>query len=303
MNVLFGEGWFERMTSVNALTGLESFEQKREEFIAEMSKSTVFQPGVGRVTNHEACLNLKEPCQPKFHKARPVAYAEKDEISAELDRLVECGYYAPIEHSEWASPIVSVRKPDGSIRLCGDYKRTLNPNLDMKYYPLPIVEDCFVKMKGGIHFTKIDIKQAFNSLPLREGDQELGTINTHRGLYKPLVLPYGVKSATSSFQETMDKELGDMDHVATRVDDIICTGVTTEEHMDTVREVIRRLEKCGFKCRVDKCKFLEDKVIYLGYEISREGVRPCRSKIETLTKAPYPTCLGELVSFLGAVQY
>ena len=303
INVLFDEGWFERMTSVNALTGLKSFKQKREEFIAEMRESTVFQPGVGRVSNHEACLNLKESRQPKFHKARPVAYAEKDEISAELDRLVECGYYAPIEYSEWASPIVSVRKPDGSIRLCGDYKRTLNPCLDMKYYPLPIVEDCFVKMKGGIHFTKIDIKQAFNSLPLREGDQELGTINTHRGLYKPLVLPYGVKTATSSFQETMDKELGEMDLVATRVDDIICTGSTTEQHIDTVREVIHRLEKCGFKCRLDKCYFLEDKVTYLGYEISRKGVRPCRSKVETLTKAPYPTCLNELVSFLGAVQY
>ena len=99
MNVLFDEGWFERMTSVNALTGLKSFKQKREEFIAEMRESTVFQPGVGRVSNHEACLNLKESRQPKFHKARPVAYAEKDEISAELDRLVECGYYAPIEYS------------------------------------------------------------------------------------------------------------------------------------------------------------------------------------------------------------
>ncbi len=303
MNALFGDGWFERMTSVNALKGLKTFEQEREEFIAEMSKSVVFQPGVGRVSEHEACLNLKESCQPKFHKARPVAYAEKDEISAELDRLVDCGYYQMIEKSDWASPIVSVRKPDGTIRLCGDYKRTLNPALDMKCYPLPIVEDCFVKMKGGIHFTKIDIKQAFNSLPLRACDQELATINTHRGLYKPLVLPYGIKTATSSFQETMDKLLGDMDYVATRVDDIICTGPTTKQHLDTVREVMRRLEKCGFKCRAEKCQFLEDKVIYLGYEISKQGVRPCKSKVETLTKAPYPTCLSELVSFLGAVQY
>ena len=205
-----------------------------------------------------------------------------------MDRLVERVYYAPIEYSEWASPIVSVRKPDGSIRLCGDYKRTLNPCLDMKYYPLPIVEDCFVKMKGGIHFTKIDIKQAFNSLPLREGDQELGTINTHRGLYKPLVLPYGVKTATSSFQETMDKELGEMDLVATRVDDIICTGSTTEQHIDTVREVIHRLEKCGFKCRLDKCYFLEDKVTYLGYEISRKGYVRADPKWRRLQKLLIP---------------
>ena len=291
------------MTSVNALSGLKSFEEVKKDFVAEMSESEVFKPGVGRVLNHEASLNLKESHQPKFHKARPVAYAEREEISAELDRLVECGYYTPVETSKWASPIVSVRKPGGSIRLCGDYKSTLNPALDMKYYPLPIVEDCFVKMKGGIHFTKIDIKQAFNSLPLRECDQELATINTHRGLYKPLVLPYGVKTATSSFQEIMDKVLGDMDFVITRVDDIICSGLTTKQHIDTVREVIRRLEECGFKCRWEKCHFLEESVIYIGYEMSKYGVRPCRSKVETLANAPYPTCLNELVSFLGAVQY
>ena len=165
-----------------------------------MRQSEIFQPGVGSVKEHLACLDLKPEAQPKFQQARPVAYAEKDEISRELDRLVEVGYYSPVDSSQWASPVVSVRKPDGAIRLCGDYKRTLNPQLDMMIYPLPIVEDCFVSMKGGQHFSKIDIKQAYNSIPLRESDQLLATINTHKGLYKPLSLPFGINSATSIFQ-------------------------------------------------------------------------------------------------------
>ena len=77
----------------------------------------------------------------------------------------------------------------------------------MMVYPLPTAEDCFVEMKGGQHFSKIDIKQAYNSLPLREQDQLLATINTHQGLYKPLVLPYGINSASGIFQSVIDQEL------------------------------------------------------------------------------------------------
>ena len=297
---LFGEDWFERLIRVNKV---ETVEQTRLSVIEKLKASPVFQPGVGSVEKHVACFDLKQDYRPKFCKARPVGYAEKDEIGAELDRLVEVGYYVPVDSSEWASPVVPVRKTDGSIRLCGDYKRTLNPNLDMMIYPLPVVEDCFVEMKGGQLFSKIDIKQAYNSLPLREQDQILATINTHQGLYKPLVLPYGVTSACGIFQSTIDKELKGLKHVTCRVDDILITGKTTPEHIATLLEVVRRLEVCGFKCRWDKSKFLEERVIYLGYEISKEGVRPCRSKIETLAKAPYPDNLEALISFLGAAQY
>ena len=300
MNVLLGPDWYNRLVEVKSV---KSIEETRKEIEDELKRSPIFQSGVGRVSEHEACLDLKEDFRPKFCKARPVAYAERDEIGAELDRLVSVGYYTPVDSSPWASPVVSVRKSDGSVRLCGDYKRTLNPNLDMMTYPLPTVEDCFVDMKGGQYFSKIDIKQVYNSLPLREQDQILATINTHKGLYKPLVLPYGINSASGIFQSVIDKVLKGLKHVICRVDDILITGVTTEEHICTLREVVHRLEKCGFKCRWMKCEFLRESVIYLAYEISKVGVKPCKSKIETLVKASYPNNLDELISFLGAVQY
>ena len=111
-------------------------------------------------------------------------------------------------------------------------------------------------MKGGQHFSKIDIKQAYNSIPLRESDQILATISTHQGLYKPLVLPFGINSATSIFQSIMDQELRGLKHVTCRVDDILITGPTTEDHVMKLWDVVHRLENCGFKCRLDKSEFL-----------------------------------------------
>ena len=292
MDLLFGSDWFDRLITVNRV---ESIDETRKAVMEKLQKSPVFQPGVGRVSKHVANLDLKQDFRPKFCKARPVAYSEKEEIGLELDRLESVGYYAKVNSSEWASPIVPVRKCDGGIRLCGDYKKTLNPSLDTKIYPLPVVEDCFVEMKGGQHFTKIDIKQAYNSIPLREQDQLLATINTHQGLYKPLVLPFGVSSSSAIFQSIIDEVLKGIKHTICRVDDILITGTTTKEHLETLYEVVRRLEECGFKCRWDKSGFLQEMVVYNGYEISREGVRPCRSKVETLREAPYPENLEQLV--------
>ena len=300
MNILFGKNWFQRLIEVNQV---KSVEQVKSEIVAKVKQSPVFQPGVGKVDKYTTSLDLKQGYRPKFCKARAVAYAEKERVGKELDRLEEAGYIERVDHSDWASPIVVVNKTDGGIRLCGDYKRTLNPNLDMKVYPLPSVEDCFVEMRGGTLFSKIDIKQAYNSLPLNDNDQILTTINTHQGLYKFKVLPFGVNSASAIFQSTIDKVLKGIPRVTCRVDDILITGLTIEEHISNLIEVIRRLEESGFKCRLDKSVFFALKVLYLGYELSKEGVRPCRSKVETLAKAAYPQNLEQLISFLGAAQY
>ena len=101
----------------------------------------------------------------------------------------------------------------------------------------------------------------------------------------------------------MDNLLLGMSGVTCRVDDILITGKDMDEHIARVTEVIRRLKKAGFRCGWKKSEFLKEKVVYLGYEVTKEGVKPCRSKVETLLKAAYPTKLSELVSFLGAVQY
>ena len=158
-------------------------------------------------------------------------------------------------------------------------------------------------MNGGQVFSKLDIRQAYNNLKLRESDQKLTTINTSKGLFVWTRLPYGISSSTAIFQQSMDRILQGLDSVVCRVDDILVTGKDDEEHLSNLEEVIRRLEQAGFRCNLKKTQFMKDEVVYLGYRINRKGVRPCEGKVETLLKAAYPSDVSSLVSFLGAVNY
>ena len=160
IEVIFGPDWFTRL--VNAAT--VSTGDDNVKFAEEMKKSPIFQPGIGLVKGYEARLDLKEGARPKFCKARVTAFSIRDKVEITLKNMIGEGLLVPVDHSEWASPIVPVAKPDKSIRVCGDYKSTLNPALDTKTYPLPTVEECFASIAGGQLFSKIDIKSAYNSL-------------------------------------------------------------------------------------------------------------------------------------------
>ena len=158
-------------------------------------------------------------------------------------------------------------------------------------------------MVGGQKFTVIDIKAAYNNMLIRLQDRELTVINTHKGLYRWNRLPFGVSSSAAIFQETMDDTLQALKMVCCRIDDILISGRTNEEHVEILKEVVRRLESRGFKCKLEKSQFFKDKVVYLGHEISKEGIRPVKSKVEDLKAAEPPKNLAELISFLGAVNY
>ena len=299
---IFGTDWLDRFVDQIAVNQTHLV-RSRSSFLEEIKKSKVFDPGVGEVKGYEAALDLKPDAKPKFCKARPVPFALKEKLDTTIDKLVKSGQWIQVNHSQYASPIVPIVKEDGTIRVCGDYKCTLNPNLDTEIYPLPTLEDCFSPLAGGELFTKLDIKQAYNNLKLRPSDQKLATVNTHKGLFVPTRLPYGVSSAGAIFQRKMDQVLNGLDGVVCRVDDIAITGPNDEVHMKRVREVVNRLEAAGFRCRMEKCVFMAETIVFLGYEISKHGIKPKTCKVETLRKAPYPENQSQLISFLGAVQY
>jgi hypothetical protein len=152
----------------------------------------VFAEGLGTYTGPPVSLKLKESAKPRFLKARNVPFALKEKVEAQLQREIEQGILVPVEHSEFASPIVPVLKADGNIRVCADFKQTLNPNIEADTYPLPKIDELFAKLTGGKRFSKLDLSQAYMQLPLDAESQELCTVNTHKGLLRYTRLPFGV---------------------------------------------------------------------------------------------------------------
>ena len=131
----------------------------------------------------KAKLYLKSDVTPKFCRARPLALALKPKVEAELERQEKRGVFRKVDVSEWATPVVPVVKPNGSIRLCGDYKVTLNPQLQVNQYPLPHPDELFAAMNGGQKFKTLDLSEAYLQIELEEEAKSCTTINTHKGLY------------------------------------------------------------------------------------------------------------------------
>ena len=168
----------------------------------------VFQEGLGTLTDFKAKIIVDPAAQPKYCKARTVPYFLRDKVETELNRLVTKGTLEPVEVAEWAAPIVAVLKPDKTnVRICGDFKQTVNPVSTLDKYPIPKVEDLFSTLAGGKVFSKINLSQAYQQLPLADESKQYVVINTHKGLFRYTRLPFGVSSAPGIFQRVMENVL------------------------------------------------------------------------------------------------
>ena len=163
--------------------------------------------------------------------------------------------------------MVHVPKADGTSCSWGDNPVTVNPQLHVPQYPIPLPEDVFLKLRGGQRFTKLDVKSAYQQLPLDPESQQFVTINTHRGLYRYKRLPFGIASSPALFQRTMDIILQGLDHVASIQDDILITG-KDEEHMKNLNSVLSRLDHYSLRLQLSKCKFIQKSATYMGSVIS-----------------------------------
>ena len=192
---------------------------------------------MGTERNIEAELHLQADVRPKFFRSRHVPLAIRDVIGDELNWLVEIGVLKKDDHSEWAAPIVLVPKKDGKFHICGDYKVTVNPVLEVDQHPLPLPEEIFASLSGGQKFTKLDLSHAYQQIMLHEESQKLVTINTHIGLYRYTRLPFGVASAPAIFQRAMDVVLQGVPNAMCYLDDIMVTGASDQQHLSTLAAV------------------------------------------------------------------
>ena len=263
----------------------------------------VFKDELGCVKGVTATIAIDQQAQPRFCKPRTVPFALRGKVEQELFRLEKAGVIESVQFSKWAAPIVPVLKRDGSLRICGDYKVTVNQAAKTDCFPLPRIDDLFASLAGGKTFSKLDLAHAYQQLELDEESKKLVVINTHKGLFRYNRLPFGVSAAPAIFQRTIEGVLQGISNVCVYLDDILVTGRTEKEHLENLDRVLTRLEEAGMRLKRSKCAFLLPAVEYLGHHISSEGLRPTQEKIRAIVEAPAPQDVTQLRAFLGLVNY
>ncbi|XP_063961269.1 uncharacterized protein K02A2.6-like [Lytechinus pictus] len=265
--------------------------------------SGMFEDSYEGISGVEAHVRIKENSTPVYCRPRPVPYALKEKVEKELRNLEKNKVIVKTDYSDWATPIVVVPKADGGVRLCGDYKTTVNRAVDDECYPLPTSQDLYAELGGTKVFSKLDLSHAYAQLNLDQQSQQYLTINTHMGLYSYTKLPYGIKSSPKIFQATMDKILQGIPHCLCNQDDVLIATTTVDENLDVLAQVLKRLNDHNVKLKRSKCAFVESEVVYLGLKVSSQGLQPVKEKIEPIINAPKPKNVTELRSFLGMVQF
>lgn len=241
--------------------------------------------------------------EPVYVRARPVPLALKARVERELARLENDGSIYRVDHSDYGTPIVPVIKDNGEVRICGDYKITVNPKLKRDFYPLPRIEELFACLSGGDKFSKIDLKHAYEQCLLSEDSQPYTAITTHVGNFVYRRTPYGLSCIPEKFQKLMEETLRGLSGAVVFLDDICVTGPNHKVHMSNLRAVLERLKNMGLTVKLSKCSFLQDSVKYLGYIIDKNGLRPDPAKVEAISSAPQPKDITQLKSFLGMLNY
>lgn len=265
--------------------------------------SDVFQQAMGCCPQIKGTLTLEEGAKPVFRPKRNVPFPLLPQVEAELERLEQSGIITPVQFSDFAAPIVVVRKPSGAIRICGDYSTGLNAVLKPHHYPVQTPENIFASLAGASIFSKIDLSDAYLQLEMDDRSKQLLTINTHRGLFTFNRLCPGVKPASAIFQQAVDTMLAGLENVVAYCDDILIASKDSHDHLHTLRQVFRRLQTFNFRARPDKCQFFRSRVTYLGMVIDKEGQRPDPDKTKAIDDMPAPTNVTEVRAFLGAVGF
>ncbi len=263
----------------------------------------VFRDELGTIRGTVAKIHVDPQARPQFYRARAVPHALRGKVEMELEHLERAGVIEPVQFSDWAAPIVPIVKRDSSIRICGDYKLTVNKAAKLDVYPLPCIEDLLASLSGGTSFSKLDLAHAYLQLPLDDDSKKFATINTHRGLYQYNRLPFGVASAPAIFQRMMENLLHGLPNVTVYIDDVLVTGASDSEHLRNLDGVLTRMGEAGLRLKKDKCTFMLPEVEYLGHKISRHGLQPTPEKVRAVADAPPPQDVTQLKSFLGLVNY
>ena len=232
-----------------------------------------------------------------------MAPVELKELKLQFQELLEKGFIRP-SVSPWGAPVLFVKKKDGILRLCIDY-RQLNKLTIKNKYPLPRIDDLFDQLKGASIFSKIDLRFGYHQLSIKDVDVHKTAFRTRYGHYEFLVMPFGLTNALAAFMDLMNRVFQPyMDQfVVVFIDYILVYSKDQENHDTHLWVVLETLRKEQLYAKLSKCEFWLNEVSFLGHIVSKEGIRVDPKKIEVVVKWKPPRNVTEVRSFLGLAGY
>ena len=292
------EGVLGKTTSVNP-ADLSSIPEDYHEF------ADVFSKGKADALPPHRPYDLKIDIDgtPPPNRMYSLSQSELETLRSFIDEHVNLGFIRPSK-SPHSAPILFIKKKDGSLRLCVDY-RGLNRISKKDRYPLPLLSDLLDAPKKARVFTKIDLRHAYHLVRIANGEEWKTTFRTRYGSFEWLVMPFGLTNAPAAFQRFMNDIFSDLLDVCVIIylDNILIYSEDMTKHKAHVKEVLRRLRKNGLYAAAPKCDFHKQSVEYLGFIISTDGLRMAQDKVQVILDWPEPRKVKDVQSFLGFCNF
>ena len=234
-------------------------------------------------------------------------FAVRQEVARQPRKMQEAGVVQP-SSSPWSSPVVMVRKKDGTHRFCVDY-RGLNSVTKLDTFPLPRIDDLLDQLGHSRYFSTLDLASGYWQIRVHPDPQEKTAFVTPQGLYEFRVMPFGLTNAPAVFQRLMQQALMGLnpeegpDFLAVYIDDVLVFSRTLEDHMRHLSAVIHRLQEVGLKLKPKKCYFIRQSVEYLGHLITTHRLQPNPKLVQAVQEFPVCQNLKNLYQFLGLSSY
>jgi len=236
-------------------------------------------------------------------KCRPyrVHYAHQDTVNKMIDDMLTHRIFSK-SNSPWATPVVIVKKKDASNRFCLDYRKLNNITIKDNY-PIPLIEETLDTLKGAKFFTSLDLASGYWQIGFSGLAKQKTALISQKGLFQFGVLPLGLSNAVSAFQRTMEVVLEGVPNVKVYLDDILIFSENFEDHIHHIKTVFQKLLEANLKIKPSKCSFAKREPKFLGFDITSEGIEPCREKLQAMINNPVPKNQKQVKRFLGMASY
>lgn len=243
--------------------------------------------------------------KPVYHRPYRLSLPELQVVRDKVRDLLRAGIIRESD-SEYASPVVLVKKKNGDMRLCVDY-RALNAVTIKDRYPLPLIEDELSKLAGKTIFTSCDISQSYHQIPIAADSINKTAFITQDGQYEYLRVPFGLANSPAVFQRMIHKVLAKInngrDHILTFMDDILLPSESIGRGLELLELLLSTLEEANLKLNISKCSFLKEELNYLGHKVSKEGIKPGDAKIKAVADFPTPLNVRQIRQFVGLCSF